>query len=62
MDLLKTFFLISFLFFVMSSCAKLQYVIEQGSGQLAIFNKARPNEVVIKDIRISSEHRKKIYT
>jgi len=46
------------IFFV--SCAKVQYLLEQGQGQVGLLNKARPNEEVLKDVKVSPKVKDKI--
>ncbi|MBF0301040.1 MAG: aminopeptidase, partial [Oligoflexia bacterium] len=46
--------------FVLVSCAKLSYVIEQAQGQLKLQNRAKDNNVLLKDPSISKEYKEKI--
>lgn len=55
MDILKLFLLI-----LLCSCAKLSYITKQGYGQLAIELKGKDNEDVLKDDKVSMDHKEKI--
>ncbi len=44
----------------LSSCAKLNYLYEQGVGQMALLSKGVDNEKAIKNVRIPKENREKI--
>lgn len=59
MVLLRTFITI-FIALNLCSCAKVKYLLEQGQGQMSLLNKSRPNEEVLKDVRISSLDKEKI--
>jgi predicted aminopeptidase len=48
------------LFFVLASCSKIQYLINQGKGQNELLNSARKNEDVLKDQSVSEDFKKKI--
>lgn len=61
MDLLRKSILISLLFFT-CSCAKVGYMIDQGAGQLKLQARARSNEEVLRDPRLSSKNKQKIVT
>lgn len=61
MDLLKASLLLSLSVFI-TSCAKVGYMIDQGTGQLKLQARARPNEEVLKDPRISAKNKQKIAT
>lgn len=52
--------LIIVLSLLFSSCSKLQYLVEQGTGQLSLLTKARENEIVKKDVKIPRKFREKI--
>ena len=56
MDILKVLLLVTLL----SSCAKLDYLYEQGIGQLALMNRAKENSEVIRNVRIPRNEREKI--
>ncbi len=56
MDFLK--FLV--LLFLLSSCAKLDYLYEQSIGQISLQSKARDNNDVLKNVRIPSDQKEKI--
>ncbi|MFZ4712248.1 MAG: aminopeptidase [Bacteriovoracaceae bacterium] len=43
-----------------SGCSRLDYVIEQGSGQMMLQNKSRKNKDVLKDKRIPQDYKNKI--
>lgn len=58
MDVLK--FAVLGCAFLLSSCAKVGYMIDQGTGQLKLQYKARANSEVLKDPRIPSKNKKKI--
>ncbi|MBF0360757.1 MAG: aminopeptidase [Oligoflexia bacterium] len=45
---------------IFSSCARIQYIFEQGRGQLKLQNSAKDNEVVLKNPQISKEYKQKI--
>ncbi len=59
MVLLRISFLVFSLLFL-CSCAKVQYLWEQGQGQMSLLNRARPNEEVLKDVRVPRENKDKI--
>ncbi len=42
------------------SCAKVQYIWEQGQGQMGLMNKARPNEEIFKDVRVLPLYKEKV--
>lgn len=42
------------------SCAKMNYIYEQGVGQISIFRKAKDNHEVVKNVRLAKEDREKI--
>lgn len=45
---------------LLSSCAKVGYIVGQGTGQLALQTKARPNAEVLKDPRVAATNKRKI--
>ncbi len=45
---------------LLSSCAKTQYLFEQGHGQLSLLTRAKENNVVLKDVRIPSFQKEQI--
>ncbi len=45
---------------LISSCAKLGWVIDQGVGQIKLLNKAEKNEKLLKDPTVSQTHKDKI--
>lgn len=47
-------------FFLLTGCAKLDYLWDQGRGQLKLLTKARDNKEVLNDIRVSPDHKGKI--
>lgn len=49
-----------FLLLLMSSCAKLSYIVSQAEGQISLLNRARANSEVLKDVRVSSVDKDKI--
>ncbi len=53
------FFLLSLLF-LFSSCAKLGYLVEQGTGQVKLLTTAKENDEILKDVRFSKKHKEKI--
>ncbi|WP_164848220.1 aminopeptidase [Halobacteriovorax sp. HLS] len=55
MSSLKYLFLLTLI-----SCAKIGYLAEQGSGQLGLLSKARSNELVLSDVRVSKADKEKI--
>lgn len=59
MDFLKKSLLI-ILFFGTVSCAKVGYLWEQGSAQLGLQSRAKPNEEVLNSARVSKNHKQKI--
>ncbi len=54
---MKKILIILFLF---SSCTKLKYVIEQGQGQLSLLHKAKSNEELLQDVKVSSKDKERI--
>ncbi|MBD65704.1 MAG: hypothetical protein CME62_10890 [Halobacteriovoraceae bacterium] len=48
------------LFLCLFSCAKISYIYEQGTGQIALEYKGRANEKVLADKDVSQEHKEKI--
>lgn len=52
--------LILFITFVLVSCAKTSYLVEQGLGQMSLLSKAEWNDVVLKDPNVSQKHKDKI--
>lgn len=56
MDILK----LLLLSLLLSSCAKLSYLVEQGTGQLGLEFNGRSNEDVLKDPEVSEKHKDKI--
>lgn len=54
------FLKISILILLLSSCAKLNYLYEQGVGQMALLSKGVDNDKAIKNVRIPRENRDKI--
>lgn len=42
------------------SCAKVQYLWEQGQGQVSLLHKSRPNEEVLADVRVPYLYKEKI--
>ncbi len=59
MDFLRTTSLLALLLMT-TSCAKVGYMIDQGTGQIKLQARARANEEVLKDPRIPSAHKEKI--
>lgn len=63
MGILKTS-LKNFLFTIMAlvfvSCAQISYVVEQGMGQFKLLSKAKPNEDVLKNVRVPKDQKQKI--
>lgn len=57
---MKYLLVLSLLSMTLISCSRLDYVIEQGAGQLMLQNKSRKNKVVLKDQRVPQEHKNKI--
>lgn len=57
---LLRFISISFLLFSLFSCAKVQYLWEQGQGQMGLMNKARSNEELLQDVRVLPLYKDKI--
>lgn len=49
-----------FLFVFLCSCAKLGYLAEQGTGQVSLLTRAKDNDEVLKDVRISKKDKEKI--
>ncbi len=47
-------------FILMLSCSRLDYVIEQGAGQMMLQNKSKKNKDVLKDKRVPQEYKNKI--
>lgn len=56
MDFLK---LLSFIF-LLSSCTKFGYVIDQGKGQISLLHKAKDNKLILNDPKVSSSDKQKI--
>ena len=56
MDVLRVLLVI----LITTSCAKLNYIYEQGVGQISLFAKARDNKEVIKNVRLPKEQREKV--
>src|SRR5690606_10073330 len=54
------FILLSLLLVLFSGCSRLDYVIEQGAGQMMLQNKSRRNKDVLKDKRIPQDYKNKI--
>lgn len=44
----------------LSSCAKVEYLWDQGRGQMKILTKSKPNDELLKDVTVEPEHKKKI--
>jgi predicted aminopeptidase len=62
MDVLKfskIFYLCSTLFFI-TSCSKVVYLAEQGTGQISLLTRARPNEEVLKSVKVPKKYKYKI--
>ncbi len=59
MAILKRWFFVLFLFLLIS-CAKVGYLIEQGSGQLGLQSRARENTEVLKSPRVPKNEKEKI--
>lgn len=58
MDFLNFFFV--FALFILSGCAKFDYLYEQSVGQISLQSKARNNEEMLKNVRVPSEQKDKI--
>jgi predicted aminopeptidase len=58
MDVLKCAVLVTMM--TLSSCAKLNYIVEQGIGQYDLLTASRPNEVYLNDPEIPEEIKQKI--
>lgn len=56
MDVLKILLII----LVSSSCAKLDYIYEQGIGQISLLSRAKDNKEVIKNVRLPKDQRQKV--
>lgn len=56
MDVLRLVFFAS----LFASCARIDYFLEQSIGQISLLTKARDNQVILKDVRISQKDRNKI--
>ncbi len=56
MDFLKCLLLI----FIVSGCAKFDYLYEQGVGQISLQSKARDNREMLKSVRVSKDQKEKI--
>lgn len=59
MDLLKKTLVLVFILSTIS-CAKVGYLWEQGSAQLGLQSRAKPNEEVLKSARVPKDHKQKI--
>jgi len=60
MDYVNRNFLFVLVLVLISSCAKLEYLYEQGIGQVKIFSTARDNSEVVKNVRIPKTQREKV--
>ena len=56
MSSLKYFLLL----ILLTSCAKMGYLAEQGSGQMSLLTRAKDNSDVLKDVTVSKKDKKKI--
>jgi predicted aminopeptidase len=45
---------------LITSCAKLGYLAEQGTGQVSLLTRAKDNDDVLKDVRVSKKDKEKI--
>ncbi|WP_372655293.1 aminopeptidase [Halobacteriovorax sp.] len=45
---------------MISSCAKVGYLVEQGTGQVKLLATAKDNEKILNDVRFSKKHKEKI--
>lgn len=62
MDVLRfsKFFYLSSILFLLTSCSKIVYLAEQGTGQISLLTRARPNEEVLKSVKIPKKYKAKI--
>lgn len=59
LSLSKIFILIT-LTFSLSSCSKITYLAEQGTGQISLLTRAKSNEDVLKSVRVPKKFKEKI--
>ncbi len=57
---LRSLSIILLILFLFTSCAKISYLIEQGSGQLGLQSRAKPNAEVLNSVRVPKTHKEKI--